>query len=332
MELDKASTMINKVLAANYCGDLFDNNEALIKEKYRLFAKVIHPDICHEQGAVEAFTKLNNLYYRALDDIKNGVWEENEVLWIPGNPKGIKYLNRKKFELGWRYVTQDSVIYIFDPGKEKYRDRFVTMARRIQYDDSKMLDKYKPKMPIIKETTPSAIYVNRLLSDDYPMDSFISAYGWSLTGRDIAWMISRMCDLLCFLHHNNIVMNSIKPENLFINPNLHTISIYGGWWYSTFSGEKLLGTTKDIYELMPMTARTNKVSDPVTDAESVRIIFRKLINGKKDIPKPIADWINAGSLGNPYEEFKRWDQALNEAYGVRKFQILTVNPDEIYKN
>ena len=324
-------TAITEILNSEFCGDLFlEQNEAKIKEKYREYAKLIHPDVCSDKCATEAFEKLSKLYSKALENIGSGIWEESKTLWIHGESKGIKYLDEHHFELGKRYTTNDKIIYVFDPGREKYFKQYLNSSTWFKYPDPRMEKEFQSILPQHIQHKFTTIYISKS-SLEYPMDLFVKAYKDKLTGRDIAWMTSRMCNLLCFLHYNNIVHNGIKLDNLFINPDAHTIHLYGGWWYTVGIDKKMIGTSKDIYDIMPSTAKTLNLASPMTDIESVKLMFRKIIEGNKDIPDSIRRWINSGSTDMPVMEFRRWDDALHEAYGKREFKVFDSDPKDIYK-
>lgn len=323
---ESSEVLIRNLLQATYCGDFFEQaEESQIRAKYRQCAKVIHPDICSDPKAQEAFEKLQKLYGRALECIRLGCWDETDILRLPGKPK-IRYRHSLWFELGKRYVTDDQVIWVLDSGKEKYLKRYI--HTELTYKDDKMAAVYTKRMPVITDFTDQAIFLKKD-PKEFPMDLFLLAYGDKLTARDIAWMISRMCDLLCFLHFQGLTLNGIEPENLFINPDTHTISIYGGWWYATKIGQKMIGVSKNIYNIMPFSARNTKLADPTTDIESVRVLFQQVCKGKS-LPKPIEKWLNAGSLETPIEEYKRWNEALDKSWGQRKFMVFSANADEIY--
>jgi hypothetical protein len=168
--------------------------------------------------------------------------------------------------------------------------------------------------------------------NEYPMDLFLKAYQERLTWKDIAWMISRMIDLCCFLNVNNLVLNGFAEENLFINPDNHSIHIYGGWWYAGEAGTKdMIGTCNAVYSVMTSKNKTDHINDPLTDIESIRTISRRLIEGKADIPEPLMKWINAGSSNDPIEEYSRWNNALDDGRtGPRHFTVFNAKPEEIY--
>lgn len=318
--------MINKILNTVYCGDLFEEDEKKIREKYRELVKQVHPDVCSDPRAPEAFENLQHLYNRALNCIRLGCWDEKDVLRLPGKDKKIHYLHSKSFELGKRFVTDNQVIWVFDSGKKQYLERFIHIE--LAYKDDRMAKVYSKKMPVVEEFTDQAVFLRRD-PREFPMDLFLSAYRDRLTAKDIAWMISRMCDLLCFLNINKLVLNGVTPENLFINTDTHSISIYGGWWYAAHIGEKMTGVSKAVFDIMPFSVRNTKLASPITDIESMRIMFQRICKGK-ELPEPFRKWLEAGSLDEPIREYERWNETLDKSWGQRRFIEFKAEADEIY--
>ena len=148
-----------------------------------------------------------------------------------------------------------------------------------------------------------------------------------------------MHNICCFLKYNNIVHNGININNCFISPEHHAILLLGGWWYATKAEDKMIGTTKEIFDIMPILSKNNKKSSAITDLESIKLLGRTL-NGynnprtfmkETDIPKPIAEFLIGGSGADAYKEFQTWDTVLDKGYGVRKFIPLSVTKKQIYK-
>lgn len=323
------TAIIKKILSANFCGDIFERDEAKIKERYREYAKYVHPDICTDPKATEAIQKLNKFYESALSCISTGTWEETNKLYTD-SVNGLAYRHYKVFELGIRYVSNDWVTYVLSSKYDKFVDNFRKMSGYSSVLKASNLEKhFGYKVP------GKATITNRTISIpkrplDFPMDAFLSAYKDKLTAQDIAWMISRMCDLLCAFSYMNVVTNSIKPENLFINTETHEICMFGGWWYASEINGPLIGTTKDIFSLMPNSAKTDKKGSLITDAESVKAMFREIVKGKKDIPRPMIKWLNSGSSDDPVAEFNRWDTALTNSFGNRRFVEFKADADIVY--
>jgi hypothetical protein len=78
---------------------------------------------------------------------------------------------------------------------------------------------------------------------------------------------------------------------------------------------------------MSVSAKGSKKSSSLTDLESVKLLGRQLlgeVNCRKlsldtSTPKPFINFLIGGSGNNSYEEFGRWDKALQDSYGKRKF-------------
>jgi hypothetical protein len=127
-----------------------------------------------------------------------------------------------------------------------------------------------------------------------------------------------------------MVLNGFTENNLFINPDNHSIHIYGGWWYATPLDEPMIGTSKDVYSVMTNKTKTDKRSAQLTDIECVKAIARHITEANPDIPKPMLDWIRRGSNDNPIEEKMRWDDALERAYGPRSFTKFNYDSSKIF--
>ena len=99
----------------------------------------------------------------------------------------------------------------------------------------------------------------------------------------------------------------------------------------------MIGTTKDIFSIMSVSAKSSKKSTMLTDLESVKLLGRQLLgetNCRKlaldnSIPKPFIDFLISGSGNDSYEEFTKWDKALDASYGKRRFIKMEIN--NLYK-
>lgn len=330
--------LLTKILSANTCGDIFRKGSlSEIRDQYYEMAKSIHPDICSLPEAEKAFNILTRLRNDALTHIRNGTWGKTGQLFL-NDTYAINYRNAKPFEFGTRYSGMDQIVFTFDQGKEKWADLFRQKTHEFSFLDAAMKGTYKDRIPRIEKVLTmndkrTAIILKKN-PDEYPLDLFLSAYREKIGGRDIAWMISRMVDLCCLLYVNGLVHNGITVDNLYICPKDHYICLYGGWQYAARIDEKMVGTTKSVYNLMPTSAKTTKIATPITDIECVRNIFRNIVkdycNPMQHIPLQIKKWIDAGSTDDPVYEYERWNQTLDRAYGKRVFQVFSANADEIY--
>lgn len=333
-----------QILSISKCGDLFPYGVDNVKAKYKELVKEWHPDANKNSKSADVFQKITELYNKALELLEQGTWEKtNYVLIAKDNGKKIalNYDTVFDFELGTCYVTKTKIVYVLGKDKKKYFDNAITRIKSLKYADKKMEDTLSICMPKIYQTFQSSngeyVIVLDKTEDIYPLKSVFEYFGNKIQDRHVAWIISRLCNLTCFLKYNGIVHNGININNVFVSPQYHSILLLGGWWYTTKENEKMIGTTKDIFSIMSVTAKGSKKSSYLTDLESVKLLGRQLLgesNCRKlvldtTIPKAFTNFLISGSSDDAYKEFNKWDKALNDSYGARRFVKMEVN--DIYK-
>lgn len=94
----------------------------------------------------------------------------------------------------------------------------------------------------------------------------------------------------------------------------------------------MIGTTKDIFSIMSVPSKSSKKASSLTDLESVKLLGRQLLGNTNcrmlsldsSIPKPFVNFLIGGSGNNSYEEYTKWDKALDDSYGKRKFMNMEI--------
>lgn len=329
-----------QILSVSKCGDLFPNNIDATKTKYKELVKEWHPDSNKNPKAQEVFQKITELYNAALELFKQGTWEKTNYILISkkdGKRIALNYDTVFDFELGTCYVTKTKIVYVLGSDKKKYFDNALVRIKSLKYADKRMEETLKRCMPKIYQTfqtnNDEYIIVLDKTADVYPLKNVFEYFDDKIVDRHVAWITSRLCNLTCFLKYNGIVHNGININNCFVSPEHHSILLLGGWWYTTKENEKMIGTTKDIFSVMSVTAKGNKKSSYLTDLESVKLLGRQLLgetNCRKlsldsTIPKAFINFLVSGSGDDAYKEYAKWDKALTDSYGARKFIKMEVN-------
>lgn len=339
--------MVSKeqILKASTPGDIFTNDFNKAKSEYKELVKIYHPDVYKFPDANDIFQKITLLYNEALKNIQNNTWTKSNFVKINktnGRSIEITYLTSYPFELGMCYVCNKHIVYVFDKDKEKYKDNMISILKSINYRDKEMEKEFSRYIPKIVDTYQSTegkhcIVIEKTI-DVYPLKNVYEYYNNKLDGKHVSWIISRLSNIACFLKYNNIVHNGINIENCFISPEYHSILLLGGWWYAVKNQSKMIGTTKEIFDIMPTKYKLEKIANPITDLESVKLIGRKLLGSancrilmnETTIPKTILQFLTKGSSDDAYKEFSEWDVALDKGYGVRKFTPFPVTKKQIY--
>ena len=329
----------NDILTINKVGDLFPNNLAKCKQKYKELAKQFHPD-ANANSSTEIFMKIKSLYEHALQLIEKGEWEKTNFIQIKSKDSHLyelNYFETFRFELGDCYISKSKILYILDSDKKKYYLNYIFMLENIKYRDKQMEDSIKPLLPKIYKhfecfNGKFCIFLDKT-SDVYSLNYIDNYFKHKIDARHVAWIISRLSNISCFLSYNDIVLNGFSIETCFISPKYHSILLFGGWWYATKVNQKMIGTTKEIFDIMPISVKSNKLSSYITDLETIKLIGRYLLGDKNSVtlmhnnnlPKPMVEFLISGSSKNPIEEFSKWDTYLDKSFGERKFVEMTIN-------
>ena len=329
---------ISKVVEAKKCGDLYTNNPDKAKEEHKQLAKMYHPDGNKHQLARQAFENITNLYGRAEKLFELGRWESSNSIDFDtkdGKRKNLKFIKECPFELGTQYISSTIVTYVLDAQNKKYFDNAIKRVGAIRYDNDAMNKAFSLYFPEFMETFETAdgkwVLVIKKTKDVLRLKDVLDYFKGNINDKHVAWMMSRLNNLCCFIEHNSMSHNGISLDNCFISPEYHSVVILGGWWYCVEQDGKMIGVQKQVYDIMTPIAKTNKIGSITTDLESVKLIGRTLLGATK-APDSFRSWLDSGSSGDAKNEYTKWSQALDKSYGERKFIKLDLTEKDVYNN
>lgn len=318
-------------------GDLFPNDLEKTKIKYKELAKKWHPDV--PTGNEEVFSHITALYNQAMSDLSNGRYKSSNYLELKTTNKTIqiKYLTSYEFDLGVVYICTNHIVYVFNKDTDKFFNNAVTMINSINYPDNNvkdMIERFMPKIHSTYQTNDgNNVLVLKTEKTIYPLQYVLKYFKGQIEARHVAWMITRMSNIECFLQTINIVHNGITLDNIFVEPSTHSIYLFGGWWYSGFKSKKMIGVNAETFNIMPIHIKTTKLYGVETDLESIKYIARtllgqsnpRLIRERKDIPTEFLQFITDGAGDDAIKEYQKWDKLLDASYGTRKFIKMEIN-------
>ena len=311
-------------------GDFFMEQDDL-KNKYKEICKIVHPDICKDPDANKAFQKLQEFYNEALAAAGTGYWESSKQVILhtkENHTLRIPYLDKYEFELGTYYVCNKHIIYIIENRFKKYVDNMKDSLKKITFEDKKMSDYFSPRLPnmLPNYTTLDNKYVVIIEkdSDEYPLRAVVK--NLTIEPAHLAWMITRLLNLTMYFNHIGLAHNGLSLDSCFINLDTHAISIKT-LWYAKPLNQKMIGAPQEIFVIMSPKAKSEKISDTITDIETIKAFGRSL---DKDCGKAMKQFFMSGS-GDPLNELQKWDNTLAADFGTRKFVKFIYNPYDIYK-
>jgi hypothetical protein len=321
---------------------LFPNDLDEAKELYKRLAFVTHPDKNHDKLSGQAFAHIKNLYDEAILLIEKGTWKIPGVLEFIDDYKRKYKINYKKthpFELGQMYINNSLIAYHVDA---KYKQLFINAINRItlfEYKSDRMKEEMSRYLPVIKfntklsdgsyllilQKTPDVLLLKDVL-DYYNRTSYPEFWD-----RHVAWMQSKLYNIMCYMHLYGIVHNSISEETVFVSPEFHSICLFGGWWYAVKENTKMISVPAKLYNLIPPAVKASKMASYTTDMELSKALSRECLK-KVTAPVAFTNWLKFSSGEIPAKEFKIWqEKVLIDSYGKRKFIELKLTGDMIYE-
>lgn len=334
------------ILALKTPEQLFTGDEDVAKIEYRNLSKIWHPDRNKAANATEVFTHFKLLYEQAEVKFKAGTWETPGLHIfsdIRGKKFQIKYRRRHTFELGEMFVGDYSVTYFIDKSSKDLYENAVRTIKGFKFANDKMkaeVAKYLPEIHSENETADHMVLVVKKQPDMLLLRDVLDHLGGKIDPKHVAWILSTIYNLSCYLKYAGLTHNAISPDTYFISPPNHSGLLLGGWWYAAPANQKLVAVPARTVLYAPRNLTNTKVADPKIDSELIRAVGRELlgdVNGSKlpadpNIPNALLNWLRTPGTGDAWKEYESWAKTvLKDSFGERRFVELKIQPSDVYK-
>ncbi|HKM33518.1 MAG TPA: hypothetical protein VJY54_02100 [Lachnospiraceae bacterium] len=314
---------IHNLAVCPYCGSkstVFEQDKKLFEQFQDMFASLL-----------DQKTGVKNQEGFYVEETREELTRED------GETIEIAYLTKRRADLCTVFVAKKHILFVFDKKMDYYAKRYVEMIETIKYPNQQMeeeLHGYFPKL--VTEATladGSKLVVIEKKEGAYPL----SMLG-ILLDRHVAWIISRLENVACVLSYNEMVLNALTIDNLFVDPVNHQIYVYGGWWFAGFRGAENTGASAQVRPYIEKTIHKKGRNREVTDLESIRMTAVSLLGYEdkeslkedKLLPQPFLQFLLEEPKKNAIDDFAKWDKVLKASYGERKFIPLSMSQEEIY--
>lgn len=314
------------------------------KAEFQILAKRWHPD--RESGSADVMAHINQLYDNAKEHIAKGVWRTPNVFEITTTDRHtyrMRYHVARPFELGDVYIGSHLVAYYIRKDFEDLATSADHIIHRLRFASDAMraeVIRYLPSWKGAYETADGRVVVLQKSPDHLPLRDVLTHLGGRLDPRHVAWVMSRLCNLACYLEWAEIVHGDISIDNYFISPSGHVGSLIGGWWYARYAGTKLVALPRRTMDTISTKVLAAKIADFSIDLEMVRATGRELLGDPagsrlqtmSDVPRPFANWLRLPPAGTAVATYKDWyDKVVLDSFGPRKFVELNVSAGDIFK-
>ena len=348
------------MLASEILGVPVDRPERLFSgdadADLKLFRKLQaewHPDRHGGSAeATEAFQRVNALWNARNDRLIHNKqeWRGGGTcsLELPGQQAlAIHFVRRRTFELGTQYICRNTLIYTSD-GTALSKKLFAQALQTInvlRYADDRMRKEFARYLPVVKsylpDTRPGPTLVLEKTSELIALRDLLEFADGKLDGKHVAWILSCLHNLLCYLQWAGLTHNAIDLDTYFISPEHHAGVLLGGWWYACqrkATLQHLPARSAELWFSLPSSITKLKQARHRLDRESIRCIGRELLGdsgGTKllhdpSVPGPLARWVSLPSGKDALSDYKQWER-VRESIGKRAFTKLEVTAEQVYE-
>ena len=333
--------MPNKILSITKPETLFKSSDLVaLKKEYRNLALKYHPDHNKEKDATGIFEHIHSLYALAVKKIQENTWEGAGVLRldIVGTPPyEFTYYRMRSVGFSKLYLADEFILYTIP---ENYA-RFGAQAKAIMTklpltSNKKIADEFTKFLPtnvkyLQLKNGDTAIKIPKV-SNVFSLRDVLNYYG-TLDPKQVAWILSSLYNLNCFLSYRDIVHYDISVDSYFISPSDHMGFLLGGWGYAFDTGSKVSEVPQKTFEIVPHLCKT---PSNLICRELIRYVGRELLGDPKgtklikSTPDTLLKWVRGVSTAkDAVEEYKAWDACLLKSFGPRRFVAMDITEKDI---
>jgi hypothetical protein len=329
---------------------LFSPTAAAIKQAYRALAWAWHPDRNTAPEAAAVFAHVGALYHAALAKLARGRWHVPGLFRCTARDGAvhiIRYQRQVEFELGTMLIAKTALVFVLRPEFADLFDAGQRALARPRFANDAMRAQIAPCLPLATTTiaTPDGPV---LIVDKAPelvrLRDLLDHVGGALDPRHVAWIVSSLLNLACWLDYAGLTHNAIGLEAVFVAPHAHRCALLGGWWYAAARGARLQALPARSAALAPPDVLAARTADIRVDLELIRATGRALLgdetgsalargvaNGAGRAPRPLVDWLRGAPCDTALGDYELWGSVLEASFGARRFVELGVSASDIYR-
>ena len=290
-----AQALLSKILASRQPDDVF--SRATFRKEYLAYLKLLHPDVCRLLGATDAVAQLNfyveqlEAALRLTDDAGPLRVLPNQQVRFEGDP-ALLHQSRANYE---RLMALRSLA-------DQHFHRYLPTALRWEGDN-------------LLATTAARV---------------VPLAGLVLPPHHVAWLLSRLLELVAWLHQSGFCHAGLTPESLALVPETHGLVCLSFYHLARLNGP--LTTVSGKYRMWyPDAVFADKRAVPGIDLALVQRTAVCLLgdasgNGvrlRANVDERLVDFLLAPHH-NAYAAFDTYRKLLRQLYPKREFHPLNL--------
>lgn len=318
--------------------EAFNNpkNTTQLRKEYVKLAEKYHPDIIGENEEFKSITVMYSeaIRYFKIKENKINSTQTLEVRNSAGRGFDFNYILDEVVDSCRIFTSKTHICFKYIKANKKFYDNYLKSYQNLKYPNTKAEETFRLELPnVIKtfEDKDSYYIVIKKTDELVSLHDILRYYekvgDWEDKYRHAVWIINRCYNWAALLRYNNKVLNAFNTRNLYLSPAFHTVSLLNGWQYCCEEGGKMLGTTKDIYEVMSIKTKDTKKAESYTDAESIKLIGRTLFD--KGAPEEFRKFFEKASSYDIITDWKEFEAVAEKVFGKRKFIMFNLDSTDV---
>jgi hypothetical protein len=302
------------------------------RKLYRQLAAQWHPD--KPGGDAVVFAHLAHLYAEAQAKLAQGRWEGPNTVVLPIGKGAYHVLQVRAsapFPLGQQLIGDDFVGSLIEPQFQQLVLRASNVG--FTYASPRMEEEFARYLPTkwaahhVIPLTDGRYFVRVSKTPDLIRLRDVVTHLGPLDAKHVAWIVSSLVNLCCYLSFAKLAHHDISPDTYFISPGHHSGALLGGWWYYHRYGERVALVPARTFSVLPFSVRVTKRAGALTDMELVRLTAREIAG---PLPEPMRSWLTTPGTGSAYDQYQQWAVILEKTFGKRRFTPMLVSADDVY--
>lgn len=191
----------NEILAIVNPKVLFGNNA---KADYHTLVKIWHPDI---SGRNDVFQHISNLYQQLSSSVAdNFLYHDTKA----DKSYRFHFASKIQTDTGFMYVGAASLCFQFDDG---FVSKIENYRRPFQYKNERMQEEFERYLPNVIQITDKHCVIKKP-AKTFPLREILDKFNGKIDPHHVAWVISRLLNINCFLKFAGISHNAINIDEI----------------------------------------------------------------------------------------------------------------------
>ncbi len=340
MAIDDLTRLTAENLLAINAGEperLFDADPGIAKRQWRALSGFWHPDRNPHKQARWVCGHIQGLYDAARGKREGGSWDlPGRIMFktIAGKTFRLRYHNKRSLDVGTVYVGREVIAYALETDYADMAEHAFVLLDHLPFADAAMeraMARFLPRPIARLETNDSEVLVLGKSPLFVSLGGLLEHAGGTLECRHVAWIVSALLNLVCYLETAGLAHHAIDPEHLLVAPEKHAIALYGGWWYAGWQHAPMHALPARSTRLAPPDVLHRRLADVRLDQFLLRATALEILGERFDeTPTAMQDFLTLPPAPTALEDYERWQQTLWESFGERRFVPLAITPDDIY--